>query len=173
MIRAFAALSCIAALAAGCQKEEPQAAAPAPPASASAAAPVDHLADGELLEGDAKAFGLVLPRGVSIVHGFDDLRVAEGMVPADKVANYLRQRLRDGKITVGARSTVFEGVRSAGAPDLELSVRVEPAGALQGCRLEIRRLTQEKAPVLPDEESRWRAAGLKPNGQPLDPKTLH
>lgn len=144
---------------------------PAP--SASTVAPVDHLAENELLEGDAKAFGLTLPRGVTIAHGFDDLVVATGNVPSEKVANYVRQRVKDGKVTVGARATVFEGVRTTGAPDLELSVRVEPLNGYEGVRIELRRLTQEKAPVLPDEESRWRAAGLKPNGQPLDPKKLH
>lgn len=135
--------------------------------------PVDHLAENELLEGDAKAFGLVLPRGVSIAHGFDDLVIGTGDVPADKVANYIRQRVKDGKITVGARATVFEGVKIPTAPDLELAVRVEPLNGYDGVRIEVRRLTMPKAEVLPDEESRWRAAGLKPNGQPLDPKKLH
>jgi hypothetical protein len=153
-----------------CGKDETTVAIPPAP---SASAPVDHLGENELLEGDAKAFGIVLPRGVKITHGFDDLVVATGAVPADKVANYLRQRVKDGKITVGARATVFEGVHVVGTPDMELSVRVEPLGGYDGVRIELRRLTQEKAPVLPDDEARWRAAGLKPNGQPLDPKKLH
>jgi hypothetical protein len=142
------------------------------PAASASAIPVDHLGENELLEGDAKAFGLTLPRGVSVKHGFDDLVIATGNAPADKVANYVRQRVKDGKITVGARATVFEGVRVVGTPDMELSVRVEPLDAYEGVRIELRRLTQEKAPVLPDDEARWRAAGLKPNGQPLDPKKL-
>jgi hypothetical protein len=155
-----------------CGKDETTIAV-APSASASVAAPIDHLADGELLEGDAKAFGLTLPRGVKIAHGYDDLIVATGDVPADKVANYVRHRVNQGKITVGASSTVFEGVKTAGAPDLELSVRVEPMNGFEGVRMELRRLTEPKAPVLPDDEARWRAAGLKPNGEPLDPKKLH
>jgi len=162
----------VAFAAAACGKDE-GAVMVAPPASTLAPPPVDHLADGELLEGDAKAFGLTLPRGVTIAHGFDDLVVATGDVPADKVANYVRQRVKEGKITVGARGTVFERVKTAGAPDLELSVRIEPMSGFEGVRIELRRLTEPKAPVLLDDEARWRAAGLKPNGEVLDPKKLH
>ena len=42
------------------------------------AVPVDHLATGELLEGSAKAFGLVLPRGVRIDAAFSDVVYASG-----------------------------------------------------------------------------------------------
>lgn len=143
-----------------------------PVASSVAPPPVDHLADGELFEGTDKAFGVVLPRNVRIIHGYDDLIVATGTPPADRVANYFRQRLHEGKVTVGARATVFDGVRSAGAPDLELWLSVEPGEGGEGCRIEVRKLTHEKAPVLPDDEARWRAAGFKPNGQPLDPHKL-
>lgn len=144
----------------------------APSASAVATAPIDHLAPGELLEGTDKAFGMVLPREMRVVHGFDDLVIASGSPPADKVTNYVRARVRDGKITVGARATVFERVRTPAAPDLELSIRVEPAEGLDGTRIEVRRLTQPKAPALQSDEERWRAAGLRPDGRPLDPKTM-
>lgn len=154
-----------------CGKEETTVTIPAPSASV---APVDHLAEGELLEGDAKAFGLTLPRGVKIVGGFDDLVIATSdVVPADKCANYVRQRVKEGKITVGAQATVFERVKTPGAPDLELSVRVEPSNGYEGVKIELRRLTQPKAEVLPNDEERWKAAGLKPNGEVLDPKKLH
>jgi hypothetical protein len=163
----------LAALAlSACDKtQDTQQIPPPPPATSSpVVTPVDHLADGELLEGTEKAFGVILPRGVTIVHGFDDLIVATGIPSPERVANYMRQRLKEGKITVGARATVFEKVKTAGAPDLELSVLVEPNG--DGCRIEVRKLTTPKAPALPDDEARWRAAGLKPNGQPLDPRKL-
>ena len=164
-------IAILSALTLACGKDETTIAIPAPSGSV---APVDHLAEGELLEGDAKAFGLILPRGVKIVGGFDDLVIATSdVVPADKCANYVRQRVKEGKITVGAQATVFERVKTAGAPDLELSVRVEPTNGYEGVKIELRRLTQPKAEVLPDDEARWKAAGLKPNGEVLDPKKLH
>lgn len=158
------------ASAAGC-KEDKAAVVTAPSASATAA-PIDHLAPGELLEGTDKAFGMVLPRGMRVVHGFDDLIVASGSPPADKVTNYVRARVKDGKITVGARATVFDHVRTPAAPDLELSIKVEPADGMEGTRVEVRKLTMPKAPELPNDEERWRAAGLRPDGRPLDPKKL-
>lgn len=116
---------------------------------------------------------MVLPRGVRVVHAFDDLVIAEGSPRADLVSNYFRQRVKEGKVTVGARSTVFDGVRSSAAPDLEFYLLVQPGEGASGCRIEVRKLTQPKAPAYPDDEARWRAAGLKPNGEPLDPKQLH
>lgn len=163
----------LALLVSACQKTEPtETTSAAPTPSASIATPIDHLNDGELLEGTENTFGLVLPREVHVVHGFDDLRVATGAPQAERVANYFRARVHEGKITVGARSTVFDGVRIAAAPDIELAINVEPGPGGDGCRVEVRKLTHEKAPVLPDDEARWRAAGLKPNGQPLDPHTM-
>lgn len=155
-----------------CKKDVVDATPPATPSAAASALPVDHLAPGELLEGTDKAFALVLPRGVRVIHGFDDLVVASGTPPADKVTNYVRARVRDGKVTVGARATVFDHVRIPAAPDIELQIRVEPAEGMEGTRLEVRKLTMPKAPDLPNDAERWRAAGLKPDGKPLDPKHL-
>lgn len=166
-----AALVAGALVALGCHEQDAGTVG-APSASAATTAPIDHLTPGELLEGTDKAFGMVLPREMRVVHGFDDLVIASGSPPADKVTNYVRARVRDGKITVGARATVFERVRTPAAPDLELSIRVEPAEGLDGTRIEVRRLTQPKAPALPNDEERWRAAGLRPDGRPLDPKTM-
>ena len=70
------------------------------------------------------------------------------------------------------RATVFDHVRIPAAPDIELQIRVEPAEGMEGTRLEVRKLTMPKAPDLPNDAERWRAAGLKPDGKPLDPKHL-
>jgi hypothetical protein len=168
MERAFALALALAA--AGCKEKAVE---PTPvPASSAPPAPVDHLAPGELLEGTEKAFGLPFPRGLTVVHGYDDLVIASGLVPSDAVANYFRARLPDAQVTVGPQATVLDRGRSKYAPDLELSVRVEPGMGGAGSRVTVRRLTQPKAPVLPDDEARWRAAGFKPNGEPLDRKSL-
>ncbi len=144
-----------------------------PAASASAKPPVDHLAPGELLEGDAKAFGLVLPRGVRVDHAFAAVVYASGSVTPDSLSNYVRARVREGKTTAGAASTVFDRVRVPAVPDHELTIVVRPAEGFVGSKIEIRDVTPTKSPPMPDENARWNAAGLKPNGQILDPTHLH
>ncbi len=142
--------------------------------SASAAAPVDHLAPGELLEGSERAFELPLPRGVHVDGRFVDVVYASGDVPPDALANYVRARVRDGKAITGATGTVFDRVRIPAAPDTYLAIFVRPGPTQPATTsvLEIRNVTEPKAPSLPDEDSRWKAAGLKPGGGMLDPTHL-
>jgi hypothetical protein len=143
-----------------------------PEVAASSAVPVDHLAPSELLEGDAKAFGLVLPRGVRIDHAFDDVVFASGQVSKEGVVKYVRSHVREGKLLqpAGTERATFDQVRIPAMPDKQFVVTIEPArGAVATTRIEVRDVTLAKAVNLPDEAARWAAAGLKPNGQPLDP----
>ena len=137
--------------------------APVPP-------PVDHLAPGELLEGSEKAFDLWLPRGMHVDGAFVDVVYASGTVPSDGLANYVRARVRDGKVITGATGTVFDRVRLPAAPDVELAIYVRPSPL--GSSIEIRNVTPVRSPDLPDENERWKAAGLKPGGGVLDPTHL-
>ena len=164
----------VAALAGGCNRDRDVTIVTLPSASASKP-PVDHLAPGELLEGDAKAFGLVLPRGVRVDHAFADVVYASGTVAPDALANNVRARVREGKITAGASSTVFDKVRVPAVPDHDLDIVVRPAEGtpVMGAKIEVRDVTPTKSPPMPDEAARWNAAGLKPNGQVLDPTHLH
>ena len=58
-------------------------------------------------------------------------------------------------------------------PDKLLVVSVKPApGAVGMTQIEVRDVTPTKAPELPDEAARWRAAGLTPEGRVLDPTKL-
>jgi hypothetical protein len=144
-----------------------------PVASASVSAtPVDHLATNELLEGDAKAFGITLPRGVHVDNAFADAVFASGQVPTAAVANYIRTHVREGKMIqpdFTTDRTTFDHVRVPAMPDKQLVVYVEPArGAVATTRIEVHDVTPAKAAVLPNEAARWAAAGLKPNGQVLD-----
>ena len=157
----------VAAGLAGCEKKDP----PAPSAPPSAAvSPVDHLAAGEVPEGKDRAFALTLPRGVSVEHAFVDVVFARGSLPAEVLANYVRTRVKDGKITVGAGRTVFDQVNVPSDPKRILHIRVDPGEDGIGARIEVRDVTPPPSDNLPDEEARWRAAGLKPNGEQLDPK---
>ena len=152
-----------------CKREEELPVLPAASASA-VPTPVDHLAPGELLEGNEKAFELSLPRGMHVDGAFVDVVYASGTVPSDGLANYVRARVRDGKVVTGATGTVFDRVRLPAAPDVELAIYVRPAP--QGSSLEVRNVTPVRSPDLPNEDERWKAAGLKPGGGVLDPTHL-
>lgn len=146
----------------------------APAESASVLVPVDHLGEGELLEGSERAFELPLPRGLRVDGRFIDVVYASGDVSPDALANYVRNRVRDGKAITGATGTIFDRVRLPAAPDTYLAIYVRPGPTRPdtSSMLEIRNVTEPKAAPLPDEESRWKAAGLKPGGGMLDPTHL-
>lgn len=149
----------------------------APQASASIAKPIDHLAPKELLEGDAKAFGLTLPRGVRVNQSFADVAYASGPVDTDAAVKYVRARVSEGKMIepdfAGDGKTTFDHVKVPAMPDKLLVVNVKPAKGVVGMtQFEVRDVTPTKAPELPDEAARWRAAGLTPEGRVLDPTKL-
>ena len=148
----------------------------APQASASAK-PVDHLAPKELLEGDAKAFGIVLPRGVRVDQSFSDVTYASGPVDTEAAVKYIHARVREGKMIqpdfAGDGKTTFDRVKVPAMPDKLLVVTVKPSkGAVGMTQFEVRDVTPTKAPELPDEAARWRNAGLTPEGRVLDPTHL-
>ena len=172
-MRALAALLFVALAASPACKRDSEVTVVTLPTASASQPPIDHLAPGELLEGDAKAFGLVLPRGVRVDHAFADVVYASGTVSPDALSNYVRARVRDGKVTAGAASTVFERVRVPAVPDHELDIRVRPAEGTLGAKIEVRDVTPTKSPPMPDEAARWNAAGVKPNGEILDPTHLH
>jgi hypothetical protein len=160
-----------------CKREPEITVLDAPQASATAAKPVDHLAPKELLEGDAKAFGLTLPRGVRIDQAFVDVAYASGAVDTDGAVQYVRARVREGKMIApdfaGDGKTTFDHVRVPAMPDRDLVVSVKPAKGVVGVtQFEVRDVTPTKAPQLPDEAARWRNAGLTPEGRVLDPTKL-
>jgi len=159
-------------------KSEPLTIVTPPSAQASAPAPPpDHLAKNELLEGSAKAFGLVLPLGVRIDAAFADVIFASGQVPDEAVVQYVRARVREGKMIrpdfAGDGRTKFDHVKVPATPDREYAIFVGPArGVVGGTKIEIRDVTPVKAPSLPDDTARWKKAGLSPNGAVLDPSQL-
>jgi hypothetical protein len=165
------------ALLVACKREPDVTIIDAPQASASAAKPVDHLAPKELLEGDAKAFGLVMPRGVRVDQSFADVAYASGPVDTQAAVQYVRARVREGKMIepsfAGDGKTTFDHVRVPAMPDKQLVVSVRPSlGAVGMTQIEIRDVTPTKAPELPDETARWKNAGLTPQGRVLDPTHL-
>jgi hypothetical protein len=160
----LAALAC-----GGCKKRRPTE-VEAPVASSSAELPVDRALPGELAEGPEQAFGLTLPR-VMVVRGrFDDIVYGVAEVTPDKVANYIRARVSADKVETGPAKTVFPRVTVRGQPGVELAIQVLSHGG--STELQIRNLSLVKMTPGLSEDQRWRAAGLKPDGTPLDPTHL-
>jgi hypothetical protein len=125
---------------------------------------------GELAEGTFKAFGLPLPRVMVARARFDDILFASGDVPSDQVANYIRARVTAEKVETGPVKTVFSRATVRGQPDVQLSIEVISHGG--STELQVRNLSLIKPLEGLTDEERWRAAGLKPDGTPLDPTRL-
>lgn len=154
--------ACVGSLAGCREKTEP----PAPAASAAPPrqGPVDHLAPGELIDGEGLAFGLALPRGLTVVSRISGKITGETEAPPEHVANYFRARVADGKITVGTTSTQFVRVRAKANPSRELDIRVEQTR--NGSRVEVMDVTRPTGPTPSSSAEALKEVGLDPNGKP-------
>ena len=153
---------------AGCRTTTP---APSPEDTAPAApAAVDHLADGELLEGSERAFDVPLPRNLRVDGAFVDAVYASGPVPLHPLVQYFRARLRGGELREGEASATFDRAHAAGKPGRSLNIHV--ITSTEGVRVEIRDLTPPVLPELPNEAARWQRVGLTPDGHLADPQHI-
>lgn len=132
--------------------------------------PTDHLSEGELLEGDVRAFDLTLPQGLRLEGSFVDAVFASGPVSVHSLVRYLRPRLAGGDLREGEKSATFEHVQVAKKPGRKLTIHLLTARL--ETRLEVRDETPPPAPNLPDEAARWRAVGLTTDGRLIDPTHL-
>jgi len=148
----------------GCKKTEPP---PPPPAPSAPPKPVDHVAPGELLEGTESAFGLVLPRDTQVTGRLTRQTTGEIYAPPENVANYVRARVGDGKITMGTTTTTFSSVRPKADPTRVIDVRVERTRS--GSRLDVMEVVVTSEPPPPTKAGALKKAGLQANGRP-DPQ---
>jgi hypothetical protein len=158
----------LAVLALACQKR----AHDEPPPPVASATPVDRLAPGELIPGDKKAFDILLPRDVKIDQALTEVVYASGPVEATDLANYVRARVREGSVSVGASATVFDQVKAIDDSSRLLFIRIYPGPMGRGARMEMRNVTPPPLPDLPSPAERWKQMGLTPEGKVLDPKHL-
>jgi hypothetical protein len=140
--------------------------------NAPSAPPADQLRPGELAEGTLSAFGLPLPRRMTVEARFPDAVFAAGAVPVADVVGYVRERVVAERVEVEATATktVFTGVTLKRAPTHTLRVEVTAAG--ERTSLVVRDQTRPPAKQGLSEEQRWRELGLTPQGEPLDPTQL-
>lgn len=149
---------------------------PPPPAAAvsvaSARLPLDHLAPDELAPSKTEVYGFPVPRGMEVESRLVDRVYISGRVSPEGLANYVREQVVVSHVEIGAARTVFPMARiKAGPPDRLYQLEVLPDGAKT--RLVIKDVTPPPPPPpgMTDAE-RWRAAGLTPDGRPLDLKKL-
>ncbi len=169
------------ALGVGCRRAPPESDGSSttgpggPPGGATApvatAPPLDHLAQGELVEGTEQAFGLTLPSGVHVESSdLGDVR-AVGLVTLHSFVKYLRTHVQESNLDEGDQYADLHKVKLHGKPGELYEMHLSPAG-FRGTMLLVQDVTSKAMPDLPNEAERWKAAGLTPNGKILDPTHL-
>jgi hypothetical protein len=146
------------------------ASASAPPS----ALPVDHLAEGELQPGKTEVFGFPVPVGVELESRFADRAYLRApRISAERLANYVRQQVTVSHVEIAAARTVFPNARINGNTSGRVYVLEVAPTREGGASLVIKDATPPPPPPpgLSDAE-RWRAAGMSPDGRPLDLKKL-
>jgi hypothetical protein len=133
--------------------------------------PVDHLGPNELIEGADRAFGVPLPRGLTVEQRYPDFVYATGPMTVHALVVYFRARLQGGSVRESETVATFDRVTVAGLPpNTDLSIHL--AVTLNKTVVEMSSTTHPLAPDLPDVAARWRQVGLTPNGKVLDPTHL-
>jgi hypothetical protein len=148
--------------------------APPPPPSVQDAGPVDHLAPGEVAEGREKAYALALPQASSVRTRFGGTIGVVSTLSPEQLSNFVRARVKEGRVVTGTSSTRFENVIVPSEPQRRLTIDVRPSRLVDGLRSEMTVQDVTPPPIEPNltEEERWKKAGLTPDGRPLDPKHL-
>jgi len=116
----------------GCGKKAapspPVAQNPAPSAQVSASAepplPPDHALPGELAEGPEDAFGIRIPRRMTITGRFRDAVFATGAIAPEHVANYVRRRVNAEQVETGEIRTFFKKATPMADPSHVLSIEI-------------------------------------------------
>ncbi len=128
---------------------------------------VDSVDSEELAEGDKSAFGLPIPRDMTVEAQFPDSVQAVGRVSFEALANYVRDRVRAERIDTGPAKTVFVGAKLK--QDDGKKIRVEVT-SVAGSRVEL--LVRDKTKAEPSDgltpAQRWRKAGVGPNGREIN-----
>lgn len=154
---------------AGCDGE-PQA---PPSASRSTPKTPDRLAPDELAEGKSALFGLKLPVGMQVEARFLQSAHASGIVSAEKLANFVRQRVEVARVELAGSGMVFPQASIRGG-DPTRRYRIEISSKGRTTKLSLDWLNPPKPPPVTglSEEQRWQRAGISPDGKLIGQQEL-
>jgi hypothetical protein len=136
--------------------------------------PPDHHAPNEVAEGKERAFGLPLPRLSRVAARFEKKVHVQSPYSPEDLVNFVRARVKDGKITPGTTETQLADVvpRDDAQKRLTIEVRSIRGGGDVKSEMIVRDTTPPPLePGLTDEQ-RWKKAGLTPSGHIADPSQL-
>lgn len=148
---------------------------PPPPPSQKDAGAHDRLAPGEFPEGKQKAYALALPLASSVRTSYGGTVGVVSELSPEQLANFVRTRVKEGKVVAGTSSTRFEDVVVPAEPNRRLTIHVRPTRPDNSSfRSEMTVEDTTPPPLEPglSDEERWRKAGYGPNGQ-IDKTRLH
>jgi hypothetical protein len=151
----------------GCKRtpkqELPSPVEPPPP-------PADRLAPGQLIEGDVSIFGLQLPERTRVQAAFRESASTVGAYSPEDLAAYLKRRLDVSHVEIAGAKILFPRVRVRGNTTRLFRIEISPSP--EGTELRLRDITPPTPIPGLTEEERWRKAGMKPNGELIDPQGL-
>jgi len=151
---------------AACREKQP---APRPaPSLGVSAKPLDRLAPGELRPGQNQVFWLEVPTGMVVRGAFLEVAYLHGKVTPEALANYVRDRVVVDHVEIGAARTVFPYARIKKGP-ADRFFQIEVIAGNSNTELVIKDVTpRPKPPEKLSDDERWRRAGRRPDGKPLD-----
>lgn len=134
----------------------------------------DHLAPGEVVESREHAYGLPLPRASRVNARFEKTTHVYTPLTAEELVNFVRARVKDGKVTPGATSTQLLDVAPLHEPARRLTIDVRTFRSGEGFHSEMVVRDSTPPPLEPGltDEQRWKKAGLTPSGEIADPTKL-
>ncbi|MGE5786375.1 MAG: hypothetical protein ACM3ZE_17385 [Myxococcales bacterium] len=166
-------LAIVVAMSAGCRRE-PSLDDKTHSAAASASAsplPIDRLLPGELGASSELVFGFPVPVGMSVERVFHDAAHLVGEVAVSGLVDYIRKHAQVGTAELTGTMMRFDQVRIPRQPPDQV-YRFDLVQQARQVRLVIKNVTPPPTQSGLTEEERWRQAGLRPDGEPLDVSRL-
>lgn len=133
----------------------------------SAPVPLDHLRPGELAESPQQVFGFPIPRGMSIDRVFPDAAHLFGEVNVGELAEYVRKHAQVSAPELVPPLLRFDHARIPGQGE-QRQYRFDITQNGRRVQMVVKDVTPAPTPPGLTEQERWKQAGLKPDGSPLN-----
>lgn len=131
--------------------------------------PPDRLAPGELAKSAVLAFGFPVPAAMTVERAFPNEIHLVGEADIRGLMHYVQSNAQAGRMELKGNRILFETVHipSAGSGR---TFRIELWAQGRTARLLLKEITLSETPkeIGVTDAERWRRAGMKPNGEPLD-----